>query len=135
MPPTSVHGRNCGCRYWSKRPVKKKSSRTTPNPIRVIPFSRLQTLARIQINENAAAEYPDEQEKSNSQADHKPLLEQDAVEKKKFQIKHRPEHHERHSRKDRKAYERRGDESVGGAAKRQDRCNGHHGESGKRRLK
>src|SRR6202162_5475966 len=116
MPPASVHGRNCRCRYWSKRPVKKKSSRTTPNPIRVTPFSRLQTLARIQINENAAAEYPDEREKSNSQANHKPLLEQNAVEKEKFQVKHRPEDHESHPRKDRKADERCGDKSVGGTA-------------------
>ena len=64
--------------------MKKKSSKTTPNPMRVIPLRRLQSLARIEIDQEAAADYPDQQEKSNSQANDKPLLEQDAVEEKKF---------------------------------------------------
>src|SRR6202021_3670681 len=101
IPPISSHSRNCGCKYWSIRPLIKKAISTPPNPNNVSPLKILAAKVRINGRQESGAKYPDNDKKSNPERDHHAFLQQRAVQKKELKIKHRSKNQERHPCRDR----------------------------------
>ena len=110
--------------------MKKKSRSTIPTPTSVKPFKILETLARIQKAEKPAGDYSDHEEKSNAEGNDEAFLEQHALKKEQFQVKHRTEDHEGHPRKKGEADESGCDKGIRRAAKRQDHGHCHHCDGG-----